>query len=269
MSGQPGFSRRALLGLFRAPARSRTPESRESMSAVSAGTRAPVAAAEPRAPAASATPRVPMAAAFTEAREAVTPRASMADAEPRASMAAAVVDPREAVAPRAPATGAPASSRSPTFSLESFYAARSASGQACTDRRIPVFNLRQGLAVPQQASTEVRHEPGSPRGTLAGEGGTPLTAPVSGPAVRQEARPATPRLGATVRVRTGFCLAWQGSFCSTCVERCPIPGAIVMEAGRPRVVDERCDGCGTCVRVCPAPFNAFELRPAASPGAPS
>ncbi|WP_223756839.1 4Fe-4S dicluster domain-containing protein [Myxococcus sp. RHSTA-1-4] len=87
---------------------------------------------------------------------------------------------------------------------------------------------------------------------------------------RQERPPGTaPALGATVRVRTQLCLAWQGSFCTTCVERCPTEGAILVESGRPRVVPERCDGCGTCVRVCPAPLNAFELRPAGAPGATS
>ncbi|MCY1022779.1 4Fe-4S dicluster domain-containing protein [Pyxidicoccus sp. MSG2] len=76
----------------------------------------------------------------------------------------------------------------------------------------------------------------------------------------------SPRLAATVRVRTQHCLAWQGSFCTTCVERCPVEGAIVVEAGRPRVVAANCDGCGTCVRACPAPINAFELLPAGTPG---
>ncbi|NPC77798.1 4Fe-4S binding protein [Pyxidicoccus fallax] len=78
-----------------------------------------------------------------------------------------------------------------------------------------------------------------------------------------------PAMGATVRVRTQLCLAWQGSFCTTCVERCPVEGAILVEAGRPTVVPERCDGCGTCVRVCPAPLNAFELRPAEASGVTS
>lgn len=215
MSGQPGLSRRALLGLFRAPAPSGTPESVTATSA-----------------AASVAPRAPVAAA----------------------------EPRESVTPRAP-------SPAPAFSLESFYAARAESGHASTDGRIPIFSLREGLPVPQQTSTGMHPEAASAQGTPE-QGDEPAqAAPVPSPTVRQEARPAPPRLGATVRVRTGFCLAWQGSFCSTCVERCPIPGAIVMEAGRPRVVAERCDGCGTCVRVCPAPFNAFELRPAGAPGA--
>ncbi|HZI03128.1 MAG TPA: 4Fe-4S dicluster domain-containing protein [Archangium sp.] len=65
----------------------------------------------------------------------------------------------------------------------------------------------------------------------------------------------------TVRVRPQLCLAWQGSFCSTCSERCPIEGAIAVESGHPRVVEANCNGCGLCVQVCPAPLNAFELLP--------
>jgi MinD superfamily P-loop ATPase len=65
----------------------------------------------------------------------------------------------------------------------------------------------------------------------------------------------------TVRVRPQLCLAWQGSFCSTCSERCPVENAIVIELGRPRVVEEHCNGCGVCVQVCPAPLNAFEFLP--------
>jgi ferredoxin len=56
-----------------------------------------------------------------------------------------------------------------------------------------------------------------------------------------------------------FCLAWQGSFCSVCVERCPIPGAITTEMGKPRVVPDLCTGCQVCHDVCPAPKNAVFL----------
>ena len=56
-----------------------------------------------------------------------------------------------------------------------------------------------------------------------------------------------------------FCLAWQGSFCSVCVERCPEPGAILTEKGKPRVDPDRCTGCRICHDVCPAPKNAVFL----------
>jgi Pyruvate/2-oxoacid:ferredoxin oxidoreductase delta subunit len=77
------------------------------------------------------------------------------------------------------------------------------------------------------------------------------------------------QLPGPVRVRPQLCLAWQGSFCSTCSERCPVEDAIVIEAGRPRVVAERCNGCGLCVQVCPAPINALELLPSRSPQVPA
>ncbi len=56
-----------------------------------------------------------------------------------------------------------------------------------------------------------------------------------------------------------FCLAWQGSFCSVCVERCPVAGAILTDKGRPRVDPDLCNGCRICHDVCPAPKNAVFL----------
>jgi ferredoxin-type protein NapG len=57
------------------------------------------------------------------------------------------------------------------------------------------------------------------------------------------------------------CLAHQGTFCTVCSERCPVPGAIVLSGGKPRVVEERCTGCGVCFHVCPAPQNAVIAMP--------
>lgn len=58
-----------------------------------------------------------------------------------------------------------------------------------------------------------------------------------------------------------FCLAWQGSFCSTCIERCPVPGAISTTMGKPCVNPDLCTGCRICHDVCPAPKNAVFLVP--------
>lgn len=63
------------------------------------------------------------------------------------------------------------------------------------------------------------------------------------------------------RIQPHNCLSWQRSFCSVCVERCPVPGAIVLDAGRPRVVAETCTGCGICQHMCPAPVNAIMVMP--------
>ncbi len=56
-----------------------------------------------------------------------------------------------------------------------------------------------------------------------------------------------------------FCLAWQGSFCSVCSERCPVDGAIAVEQGKPRINPDFCTGCRICHEVCPAPKNAVFL----------
>lgn len=56
-----------------------------------------------------------------------------------------------------------------------------------------------------------------------------------------------------------FCLAWQGTFCSVCSERCPVEAAITTEQGKPRVNPDLCTGCKICQDVCPAPKNAVFL----------
>jgi len=74
--------------------------------------------------------------------------------------------------------------------------------------------------------------------------------------VPEEHDPAVP----TVAVIAGrHCLAYQGSFCSTCRERCPIDGAIAIERGLPRVNPTLCNGCRICHDLCPAPVNAILL----------
>lgn len=84
-----------------------------------------------------------------------------------------------------------------------------------------------------------------------------VTPPPTGVAAEYEPNPAQ------VAVIAGrYCLAYQHSFCTTCSERCPVPGAIVIEKGFPRVVSETCTGCALCHAVCPAPeANAIRLLP--------
>ncbi len=55
------------------------------------------------------------------------------------------------------------------------------------------------------------------------------------------------------------CLAFRGTVCSVCVERCPVEDAITMKAGRPKINAEVCTACGVCLYVCPAPGNAIHL----------
>ncbi len=66
---------------------------------------------------------------------------------------------------------------------------------------------------------------------------------------------------ATARIMEHACLAHQGSTCSSCHERCPVPGAFSVVGGRPTVVEDVCTGCGVCAHVCPAPQNAVLLLP--------
>ena len=63
------------------------------------------------------------------------------------------------------------------------------------------------------------------------------------------------------------CLAYQGTPCRVCVDRCPVAGALVLEQGLPWVVPDCCTGCRVCHEVCPAPVNAIRIVPR-PPGLP-
>lgn len=63
------------------------------------------------------------------------------------------------------------------------------------------------------------------------------------------------------------CLAYQGTTCTVCHDRCPVAGAILLEQGLPRVEPAVCIGCGVCHDVCPAPDNAVRVVPR-PPGLP-
>ena len=65
----------------------------------------------------------------------------------------------------------------------------------------------------------------------------------------------------TARITEQTCLAYQGTVCSVCSERCPVDGAITQVDGKPRVDESLCVGCGICRFVCPAPENAILLMP--------
>jgi len=57
------------------------------------------------------------------------------------------------------------------------------------------------------------------------------------------------------------CLARGGQVCTVCIERCPVPGAVVVDGTRVRIMDTACTGCGVCRDVCPAPTPAIVLWP--------
>lgn len=105
-----------------------------------------------------------------------------------------------------------------------------------------------------------------------GAAGTPVIEPLSQPCMMC---PDTPCIDAcpsgallpTDRIRMGTarinpldCLAGTG--CFSCGERCPVPGAITRQGGKPVVSADACTGCGICQWVCPAPHNAVLILPA-------
>jgi Fe-S-cluster-containing hydrogenase component 2 len=63
------------------------------------------------------------------------------------------------------------------------------------------------------------------------------------------------------RILTFDCLCHLGTICTSCVERCPAAGAIVMTEGIPAIDGSKCTGCGDCVVACPAPHTAIVLGP--------
>lgn len=126
----------------------------------------------------------------------------------------------------------------PAFSLDAFYAKRAAAPDAAP---LPPFAVKAGDAPVETTSV--------------GTGSRLARNPKARAAVRFEAA----RPGRRVEVVRSLCLAWQGSSCWTCSERCPVAGAIVLDAGRPTVDPVVCDGCARCVEACPAPQMALKF----------
>ena len=101
----------------------------------------------------------------------------------------------------------------------------------------------------------------------------PVPAPARPPRTSPVARPPLSPAGPVteyshIAVIAGReCLAYQGTSCTICVERCPVAGALVLEQGLPRVVPSICTGCRLCHEVCPAPGQAIRIVPR-PPGLP-
>lgn len=72
---------------------------------------------------------------------------------------------------------------------------------------------------------------------------------------------AVPRKMADAVIQEHDCLAHQDTFCTVCLEQCPIEGAITFENNVPIIHQETCTGCGVCQHVCPAPINAIMILP--------
>jgi len=70
------------------------------------------------------------------------------------------------------------------------------------------------------------------------------------------------RMG-TARLNKKTCLNWQGTFCRSCYDHCPLFNeAITMDHElRPVVNEKKCVGCGVCEHVCPADPAAISVIP--------
>lgn len=78
------------------------------------------------------------------------------------------------------------------------------------------------------------------------------------PEARVEPKPVLPSVA---KVMPFSCLNQLGGFCGTCVEQCPVPGAIAMKGRVPVVDPVACTGCRECAERCPAPGGAILIVP--------
>ena len=65
----------------------------------------------------------------------------------------------------------------------------------------------------------------------------------------------------TIKIIEENCFAFQGHYCSSCVNSCPKTGAAICsdELGHPVINNEECDGCGICINVCPSETPAIRI----------
>ncbi|GAB4300557.1 MAG: hypothetical protein Kow0090_16040 [Myxococcota bacterium] len=65
----------------------------------------------------------------------------------------------------------------------------------------------------------------------------------------------------TAVVNTALCISFLGRLCGECRDACPFPGeAIKLESwARPKVIEDKCVGCGLCVEVCPQEPTAIRV----------
>lgn len=94
---------------------------------------------------------------------------------------------------------------------------------------------------------------------------SPVKAVASALPEKDAGRPSAPAAKSpleSIAVISGrHCVAYQGESCTRCLERCPIPGAIIHEHQLPRVEPDLCTGCGLCLEVCPVKEDAIRLVP--------
>ena len=58
------------------------------------------------------------------------------------------------------------------------------------------------------------------------------------------------------------CFAYNGQICDYCYTQCPGKDkSIIMNDGKPVVIENACTGCGICEYLCPAPGKAIMILP--------
>lgn len=104
--------------------------------------------------------------------------------------------------------------------------------------------------------------PTDPNNARAKEEANPTTRAPRHPLLSRVAAPdGTSLAGLSIYIHALDCLASTSLSCTTCLERCPVPGALVATDGAPRVDPAACTRCGICHDVCPAPTNAVRATP--------
>lgn len=91
--------------------------------------------------------------------------------------------------------------------------------------------------------------------------GTPFVGAAPPPPWERAEPSAAGRKTRFAQIKKPYCLSYAGSVCTVCVERCPLPQAILPRNGRPIIDQSVCDGCGACAEACPAPTPAIVLIP--------
>ena len=57
------------------------------------------------------------------------------------------------------------------------------------------------------------------------------------------------------------CLSWRGESCTRCFDICPLNAVRVDRRGRPKIIWEKCIGCGQCRYICPVDPPAIQINP--------
>lgn len=89
-------------------------------------------------------------------------------------------------------------------------------------------------------------------------GGVPLcvdVCPTKALSLALDATPESTILG-IADLDTDLCIAHRQALCRSCYDACPYEAMELDEAGRPVVVDDKCNGCGACEAACSSLKNA-------------